>query len=97
MENLIKERFDEKKSIWDPMTTRKLPTFASNVKAATVKIKDQLVQVKEEQKLISRFLIVYMTHHDTDLPSFWGNTNFQLSCDPYLLQMASFINQRTMQ
>ena len=38
---LYKKRFDGEKSIWHPIT--------SNVKAATVKIKDQLVQVKEKQ------------------------------------------------
>ena len=38
--NFTKERFEEEKSIWDPITKRKLPTFARNVKTATVKIKD---------------------------------------------------------
>lgn len=40
------------------MTKRKLSAFSSNVKAVTVRMKDQLVQVKEEHKQISRFLIV---------------------------------------
>ena len=45
LENVIKKRFDGEKSIWHPIT--------SNVKAATVKIKDQLVQVKEKQTNIT--------------------------------------------
>ena len=46
LQNFMKERFDRGKSILNPMT------------AVTVKMKDQLVQVKEEHKQISRFLIV---------------------------------------
>ena len=40
LENFTKERFEEEKSIRDPITKRKLPTFGRNVKTATVKIKD---------------------------------------------------------
>ena len=41
LENFTKERFEGEKSIWGPITKRKLPTFGSNVKTVTVKIKDQ--------------------------------------------------------
>ena len=40
-QNFIKKRFQGEKSIWDPITKWKLPTFGSNVKTVTVKIKDQ--------------------------------------------------------
>ena len=78
LENIIKERFEGEKSIWDPITKSKLPTFGSNVKTVTVKIKDQLVQVKEEHKLISRFLIVCRTRHDIDLQSYLGDYEFSI-------------------
>ena len=78
LENFTKERFEGEKSIWGPITKRKLPTFGSNVKTVTVKIKDQLVQVKEEHKLISRFLIVCRTRHDIDLPSYLGDYEFSV-------------------
>ena len=35
----------------NPITKRKLPTFESNAKAVIDEIKDQLVQVKKEQRL----------------------------------------------
>ena len=35
LENFIKERFEGGKSIWDPITKRKLPTFGSNFKIVT--------------------------------------------------------------
>ena len=69
LENFMKERLEGEKSIWDPITKSKLPT---------VKIKDQLVQVKEEHKLISRFLIVCRTRHDIDLPSYLGDYEFSV-------------------
>ena len=81
LENFTKERLEGEKSIWDPITKRKLPTFGSNIKTVSVKIKDQLVDVKEEHKLISRFLIVYRTRHDIDLPSYLGIS----SCAPIII------------
>ena len=64
--------------MWDPVKKKKLPMLGSNVKTVTVKIKDQLVQVKEEHKLISRSLIVCRTHHDIDLLSYLGNYEFSV-------------------
>ena len=78
LENFIKEIYEGEKSIWDPITKRKLPTFLSNIKTVTVKMQDQLVQVKEEHKLISRFLIVCKTPHDIDFPSYLGDYEFSV-------------------
>ena len=61
------------------MTKRKLPAFASNVKDVTFTIKDQLVQVNEEHKQISRFLIVCKTQHDMDdIPSYLEEFKFSV-------------------
>ena len=68
LQKYIRERLEGDKSIWDTMAKRKLPTFVSNVKSVTVKIKDQLVNVREEHKLISRFLVTCRTRHNIDLP-----------------------------
>ena len=97
LENFINERFEGEKSIWEPITKSKLPTFGSNVKTVTVKIKDQLVQVKEEHKLISRFLIVCRTRHDIDLPSYLGDYDFQLCPDHYSHQIDNSTNPPTSQ
>ena len=98
VKNFIKERSEGEKSIWDPITKSKLPTFGSNVKTVTVKIKDQLVQAKEEHKLISRLLMVNSTRHDIDLPSrIWETMNFQLHPDHYSHQMDNFTNHPTSQ
>ena len=40
------------------MTKRKLPTFVSNVKSVTIKVKDQLVNAREEHKLIAEHVTV---------------------------------------
>ena len=42
------------------------------------KIKDKLVQVKEEHNLISRFLILCRTRHNIDLPSYLGDYEFSV-------------------
>ena len=77
-ENFLKERFEGEKPIWDPIAKNKLSTFGSNVKTVAVKINYQLVQVKEEHKLISRFLIVCRTRHDIDLLSYLGDYEFSV-------------------
>ena len=75
-ENFIKERLEGEKSIWGPITKKQTTSFGSNVKIVTVKLKDQLVQVKEEHKLISRFLTLCRTHHDIYLFSYLGDYEF---------------------
>ena len=63
LDNFAKERFKGEISIWKPITQTKLHTIGSNIKDATVKIKDQLVPVKGH-KLFSIFLKVRRTRHD---------------------------------
>ena len=75
LDNFAKERFKGEKSIWKPITQTKLHTIGSNIKDASVKIKDQLVPVKGH-KLFSIFLKVRRTRHDTDLPSYLGDYEF---------------------
>ena len=75
-ENFIKERLEGEKSIWGPITKKQTTSFGSNVKIVTVKLKDQLVQVKEEHELISRFLTLCRTHHDIYLSSYLGDYEF---------------------
>ena len=75
-ENFIKERLEGEKSIWGPITKKQTTSFGSNVKIVTIKLKDQLSQVKEEHKLISRFLTLCRTHHDIYLSSYLGDYEF---------------------
>ena len=75
LDNFAKERLKGEKSVWKPITQTKLHTIGSNIKDASVKIKDQLVPVKGH-KLFSIFLKVRRTRHDTDLPSYLGDYEF---------------------
>ena len=43
------ERLEGEKSIWDPMTKRRLPTFASKKKLVKVKLQDKVGTLKEER------------------------------------------------
>ena len=53
-------------SIWDPMKKEKLNTFSSNNKKVTVSVNKQLVQVREERKLMTRLLVASRTRPDID-------------------------------
>ena len=50
-EQFIEKRIVESKSIWDTINKRRLPTFANNEEVVTVKIRNQLLNIKAERKL----------------------------------------------
>ena len=55
-EKFIEEWIVGSKSVWDTINKRKLPTFANN-KVVTIKIRNQLINIKAERKLMSRFTV----------------------------------------
>ena len=67
-EQFIEERIVGSKSIWHTISKRKLPTFANNKKVVTVKIRNQLINIKAERKLMSRFTVAARSRPDVDLP-----------------------------
>ena len=53
----IEERLIGDKSIWDTITKEKIPTFVCNNKQITVTVNKELVNLKKERKLMSRFSV----------------------------------------
>jgi hypothetical protein len=51
----IEERLTGEMSIWDTIRKEKIPTFVNNSKQITVAVNKELVNLKEERKLMSRF------------------------------------------
>ena len=86
LENIGKEKYHKfledqlngEKSIWDTITKEKLPTFITSNKQVTVKINKQLVNVKEERKLMSRFVIASRSRSDIDLPNYFATSEFSV-------------------
>ena len=76
----IEERLVGLKSIWDPLTKRKLPTSSNNKKTATVSVGHKLINanVREERKLMTRFIIASRSRSNTDLPSYLGKFEFSV-------------------
>ena len=78
MFNLFRaERLYGEKSIWDPMVKRKLPTFAETTKKVNVKV-NKLVQLKEEKKLMTKFIIASRKREDINLPYYFGTNKFSV-------------------
>ena len=65
-------------SIWDSMKKEKLNTFSSNNKKVTVSVNKQLVQVREERKLMTRLLVASKIRPDIDLPRYLGMYEFSV-------------------
>ena len=76
----IKERLIGEKSIWDTITKEKIPTFVFNNKEITITVNKELVNIKEERKLMSRFLVTLRSRPDIDLSYYLGE--FELSVIP---------------
>ena len=91
-DKFVKERLLGDTSIWDPLSKEKLPTFVNNNCVTTVTVNKQLINLKEERKLMSRFLIA---RPDLVLTSTYHITlafmSFLLYRDRYLHQMDHFI------
>ena len=62
----------------DPVKKEKLKTSSSNSKRVTVSVNKQLVQVREERKLMTRLLVVSRTRPDIDLPKYLGMYEFSV-------------------
>ena len=78
--SFIDKRIVGNKSIWDTMSKYKLPTFISlNIQIA-MKINQELVKVKEERRLMSRFLLVSRIRLEIDLTFYLGK--YELSVVP---------------
>ena len=75
-EKFIEERIVGSKSIWDTINKRKLSAFANNKKVVTVKIRNHLINIKAERKLMSRFTVAAKSRPDVDLPGYLGKYGF---------------------
>ena len=60
------------------MVKRKLPTFAETTKKVHVKVNNKVVQVKEEKKLMTKFIIASRKWEDIDLPYCFGTYKFSV-------------------
>ena len=64
--DFVNERLLGNKSIWDTMKKTKLPTFISNNVQIEVLVNNQYLTLKEERKLMSRFVIAARSRPDID-------------------------------
>ena len=92
MKSFIDERIVANKSIWDTLSKYKLPTFVSlNIQFA-MKINQELGKIKEEQRLMSRFLLISRIRLEIDLTFYLGEHELSVvqrslfSADGVLLQ-----------
>ena len=75
-EEFVKEKHEVEGSIWDTIKKEKIATFVSNNKGFTVIINNETYQIKEERKLLNRFLVVSRKRPDLDLPIELGKYEF---------------------
>lgn len=81
-ENMYKDFKDERitgnKPIWEKMTKRKLPTFVRSNNTTKIQLKDKVVELKEEKRLMTRFVLASRSREDIDLPKIFGNHEFSV-------------------
>ena len=76
--NFVAERLFGEVSDWEPLKKRKIPAFKMHVKSCNIKTKEGVVNIKEERKLMSRFLVASRTRQDIDLPQYFGEYKFSV-------------------
>ena len=76
--NFVDERLFGEVSIWEPLKKRKIPTFKMHVKSCNIKTKEGVVNIKEERKLMSHFIVASRTRQDIDLPYYFGEYEFSV-------------------
>ena len=62
------------------ITKENIPTFAFNDKEITITVNKELVNIKEERKLMSRFLLALRSRPDIDLPCYLDECELSLIC-----------------
>ena len=78
LQEFVTTRLIGDKSIWEPLTKRKLPTLASNNKVVKAKIQNQIINIKAERKLTTRFVIASRSRQEIDLPKYLGEYEFSV-------------------
>ena len=73
------ERLAGDKSIWEKMSKRNLLTFKSSSKTMKIKLKDKIIQLKEERNLMTRFIIASRMREGIDLPALLGKYEFSVA------------------
>ena len=76
--NFVSQQLNGETSIWETIKKEKLPTFESLNKKITVKVNKKTVSIKEERKLMSRFVIASRTRQDIDLSHYFGEYEFSV-------------------
>ena len=72
------ERLQGKKSIWDPLSKTRLKTFEETLKRTDVKLKDKVVNLKQDRKMMTRLIIASRKREEIDLPHYLGTKEFSV-------------------
>ena len=75
-QEFIDEHLTGEKSLWQPLKRVNLPTFKSFKKSVRKIVGEKVIQLKEEETLLSRFLITARKRPELDIESCIGNFEF---------------------
>ena len=80
LNDFINERLCGTTSIWEPIKRRKLPTFKENSVTSKVKFADKVITLKEERRLLTRFVMASRERPEVDLSKYLGQ--YEISVVP---------------
>ena len=78
MKSFVQERFAGSVSIWEPIPRRKLPTFGNNSKSTEIKVRDRVLTLREECRMLTRFTMASRERPGIDLPGYVGHYEFSV-------------------
>ena len=67
-----------KKSIWDTLSKTRLKTFEETLKHTSVKLKDKVVNLKQDRKMMTRLIISLRKRKEINLPHYLSTHEFSV-------------------
>ena len=77
-ERFKNERLQGEKCIWSSLPKTKLKSFECTVKCTSIKVNEKVAHLKQERKLMTRFIIASRKRADIDLPYYIGTHEFSV-------------------
>ena len=77
-ETFVKERIEGESSVWDTINKKKITSFTNNNKTTSVKLNGEILQIREERKLMNRILVASRSRAEIDLSNIFGTYEFSV-------------------
>ena len=77
-QKFVDDRLLGEMSIWQPLPKSKIPTFSMNCKSENFRLQDRVITLKEDHRLLMRFVMISRERPEINLESYLGQYEFSV-------------------